>query len=337
MRKNRTKHEAKKPRLAKRALALCFALIFVCSCLLPAFANSEVGALSGTQETVVEQQDEQQPEELSLLNESGENESGEQDPSANNPTEGNEQKTTDNPTEGNEQQPTEPEQPKNEDSAEQQGNEQTKPEEPKTEDTTESKDSTEEQPKNEGTTGETKPEETKPEGTTEETKPEETKPEEPKQPTTNTTGDTINQGEATYTYRFWPDKIDAFELEAINADVKSGTSLNDAAQSRAGMVPCTVLTVMTNANLRDYQANVQQPTKPGYEFAGWYTVEGTTEDKFSFEQSLNFEESQTIDVFAKWEKVKAEVKQVELGGKNVSVEVEDAPALTISQLSDTAA
>lgn len=335
MRKNRTKHEAKKPRLAKRALALCFALIFVCSCLLPAFANSEVGALAGTQETVVEpQQDEQKPTEPVLLNEGGTDS-----------TEGNEQhQTADDPTKEPKSAEQEPkaDEPKNEgtteskDSTEQQGNEQTKPEEPKTEGTTESKDSTEE-PKNEGTTEETKPEETKPEGTTEEPKTEETKPEEPKQPTTNTTGDTINQGEATYTYRFWPDKIDAFDLEAINADVKSGTSLNDAAQSRAGMVPCTVLTVMTNANLRDYQANVQQPTKSGYEFAGWYTVEGTTEDKFSFEQSLNFEESKTIDVFAKWEKVKAEVKQIELGGKNVSVEVEDAPALNVSQPSDTVA
>ena len=171
MRKNRTKHEAKKPRLAKRALALCFALIFVCSCLLPAFANSEAGALADPL-TMVEQKDEQQPTEPVLLNEGG----------------------TD-PTEGGEQQPTEPEQPKNEDSTKQQGNEQTKPEEPKTEGTTESKDSTEEQPKNEGTTGETKPEETKPEGTTEEPKTEEPKPEEPKQPTTNTTGDTIEQGD----------------------------------------------------------------------------------------------------------------------------------------------
>ena len=82
--------------------------------------------------------------------------------------------------------------------------------------------------------------------------------------------------------------------------MKKGESLNDAAQSQAGMVPCTILTVKNNANLRDYQANVQQPTKDGYEFAGWYTVDGTTEDKFSFEQSLNFEESKTIDVFAKW-------------------------------------
>ena len=275
MRKNRTKHEAKKPRLAKRALALCFALIFVCSCLLPVFAHSEENLL--TQEAVAQQESVDNPteggEDPVLLNEGGED--------------SNEEPKNEEPK------PVEPEQ---------------KPEEPKVE----------EQPKTEGateeskdTTGETKPEEpkteeTKTEGTTEESKDTagETKTEEPKpaesKPTTNTTGDTIEQGKATYTYRFWPDKIDAFDLEAINAAVKAGETLNDAAQSRAGMVPCTVLTVMTNANLRDYQANVQQPTKSGYEFAGWYTVDGTTEDKFSFEQSLNFEESKTIDVFAKW-------------------------------------
>lgn len=298
MRKNRTKHEAKKPRLAKRALALCFALIFVCSCLLPAFANSGENHLTDlAQETVVEQQDEQQPTDPVLLNEGGTDSAVDNTDSTGNDT--NPTGSGTNPTE--EPKPTEQEPEADEPKNEEPKNEEPKPEEPKTEGTTESKDSTEEQPKNEGTTGETKPEETKPEGTTEEPKTEETKPEEPKQPTTNTTGDTIEQGEATYTYRFWPDKIDAFDLEAINDAVKKdGKSLNDAAQSRAGMVPCTVLTVMTNANLRDYQANVQQPTKDGYEFAGWYTVEGTTEDEFSFEQNLNFEKSQTIDVFAKW-------------------------------------
>ena len=67
MRKNRTKHEAKKPRLAKRALALCFALIFVCSCLLPAFANSGENQLTDlAQETVVKQQDEQPTEPVPL-------------------------------------------------------------------------------------------------------------------------------------------------------------------------------------------------------------------------------------------------------------------------------
>lgn len=274
MRKNRTKHEAKKPRLAKRALALCFALIFVCSCLLPAFAHSEGDKLAGTsQETVVERQDEQP-----MLNEGGEgsallNEGGE---------DSNEEPKNEEPK------PVEPEQ---------------KPEEPKIEETKpEGTTEGNEQPKTEGTTeesknttGETKPEETKPE----EPKTEETKPAESK-PTTNTTGDTIEQGEAVYTYRFWPDKIDAFDLEAIDDAVKKGESLNEAAKSRVNMVPCTILTVMTNANLRDYQANVQQPTKDGYEFAGWYIVDGTTEDKFSFEQNLNFEESETIDVFAKW-------------------------------------
>ena len=70
MRKNRTKHEAKKPRLAKRALALCFALIFVCSCLLPAFANSEAGALTDPL-TMVEEQDEQKLEDSAPLNEGG--------------------------------------------------------------------------------------------------------------------------------------------------------------------------------------------------------------------------------------------------------------------------
>lgn len=285
MRKNRTKHEAKKPRLAKRALALCFALIFVCSCLLPVFAHSEENLLM--QETVVEEQQDEQP----MLNEGGTDSTE----GGTNPTGDNEDST------GSGTNPTEETKPA----------EQSKPEgtteEPKVEEQPKTEETKPEETKPEGTTEESKgtTEETKTEGTTEESKDtaEETKPEEPKQPTTNTTGDTIEQDKATYTYRFWPDKIDAFELEAINDDVKAGTSLNDAAQLRVKMVPCTVLTVMTNAYLGDYQANVQQPTKPGYEFAGWYTVEGTTEDEFSFEQSLNFEESQTIDVFAKWEKL----------------------------------
>ena len=295
MRKNRTKHEAKKPRLAKRALALCFALIFVCSCLLPVFAHSEDNLLAGTQETVVEEQGSvdnptEGGEDPALLNEDGED--------------SNEEPKNEEPK------PVEPEQ---------------KPEEPKP---------AEQEPKTEETKPEgTTEEQPKTEGTTEESKDTagETKPEEPKQPTTNTTGDTINQGEATYTYRFWPDKIDAFDLEQIDLAVKSGTSLNDAAQSQAGKVPCTVLTVMTNANLRDYQANVQQPTKSGYEFAGWYTVDGTTEDEFSFEQSLNFEKSKTIDVFAKWNELKA-VKSDALSNGGMTVEAKVGPMANVKSV-----
>lgn len=322
MRKNRTKHEAKKPRLAKRALALCFALIFVCSCLLPVFAHGEENLLAGTQDAVAQQE------------------------SVDNPTEGGEDPALltgngTNPTEGGEEPKPAEQEPKADEP---------KNEEPKNEGT---KDSTEEQPKNEGTTEskdsteETKPEGTteskdsteqpKTEGTTEESKDTagETKPEEPKteesKPTTNTTGDTINQGEATYTYRFWPDTIDALDLEAINAAVKNGESLNEVAQSRVNMVPCTILTVMDHAYLGDYKANVQQPTKDGYEFAGWYTVDGTAEDKFSFEQNLSFEESKTIDVFAKWNELKA-VKSDALSNGGVTVEAKVGPMANVKSV-----
>ena len=322
MRKNRTKHEAKKPRLAKRALALCFALIFVCSCLLPVFAHSEAGALAGPQETVVEEQQEEQSTN---------------DPTGNdtNPT-GNDTNPTGNdtkPTEGGEepkpvepeQKPAEPEQPKVEEQPKTEGateeskdtTGETKPEEPKTEET-----KPEEQPKTEGTTEESK-------DTAGETKPAESKP------TNTTTGDTINQGEAVYTYRFWTKEIDAFDLEQVNLAVNNGENLIDAAKSATGIAPCEVLKVANHAHLADY--TVTEPTKDGYVFAGWYTLEDGTAYEFSFDQNVSFEKSKTIDVFAKWEKVKAEVKQVELGGKNVSVEVEGAPALNVSQLSDTAA
>lgn len=301
MRKNRTKHEAKKPRLAKRALALCFALIFVCSCLLPVFAHSEVGTLadsltmaeqpaSSEQPTEPEQQQEEQKQEEANASKETQEEPASSS-TANNEASGESQSTASSDSASSEGSASSaPGESASSSSAS------TAPGEPASSSSASSEASGEpEQP----ASSETK---------TEQPASSETKPEEPKQPTTNTTGDTIEQGKATYTYRFWPDKIDAFDLEAINDDVKSGTSLNDAAQSRVKMVPCTVLTVMTNANLRDYQANVQQPTKSGYEFAGWYTVDGTTEDKFSFEQSLNFEESKTIDVFAKWEKVESTVE-----------------------------
>ena len=295
MRKNRTKHEAKKPRLAKRALALCFALIFVCSCLLPVFAHSEENLL--TQEAVAQQE------------------------SVDNPTEGGEDSNVDNPNPTEEHKPAEPEQKQEEADASKETQEE--PEKPASSDasgesassSSASSDASGESASNSSASGEGSASTAPGESASSSSASSEAsgEPEQPAssetKPTTNTTGDTINQGEATYTYRFWPDKIDAFDLEAINDAVKKGgETLNDAAQSRAGMVPCTVLTVMTNANLRDYQANVQQPTKSGYEFAGWYTVDGTTEDEFSFEQNLNFEESKTIDVFAKWKKVESTVE-----------------------------
>lgn len=317
MRKNRTKHEAKKPRLAKRALALCFALIFVCSCLLPVFAHSEEGLLelSVSSEQSVGSEQPTNPteggEDPVLLNEGGTDSNVDNTDSTGSNTDSAVDNTDStgsntNPTEGGEEpkpaeQEPKTEEPKNEQPKTEGATEEskdttgeTKPEEPKTEET-----KPEEQPKTEGTTEESK-------DTAGETKPAESKPAESK-PTTNTTGDTINQGEATYTYRFWPDKIDAFDLEAIDAAVKAGDSLNNAAKSRAGVEPCTVLTVMINAHLSDY--SVTEPTKDGYEFAGWYTIENGTNYDFSLDQNVNdIEESKTIDVFAKWEKVESTVE-----------------------------
>ena len=291
MRKNRTKHEAKKPRLAKRALALCFALIFVCSCLLPVFAHSEENLLAGTRETVAEQsasseqpaepeqkQDEQKQEEANASKETQEEPASSS--TANNEVSSESQSTASSDSASSESSassaPGE--------SASSESSASTAPGEPASSSSASSEASGEpEQP----ASSETKPAESK--------------------PTTNTTGDTINQGEATYTYRFWKDKIDEFTLEAINDAVEKGESLNEAAQSKAGMVPCTVLTVMENAHLSDY--SVTEPTKDGYEFKGWYTIENGTNYDFSLDQNVNdIEESKTIDVFAKWEKVESTVE-----------------------------
>ena len=70
MRKNLAKHTAKKLPLAKRVLALCFALIFVCSCLLPAFANGTGAELETPDTEVVEAADpDTEPEPMDLYDE----------------------------------------------------------------------------------------------------------------------------------------------------------------------------------------------------------------------------------------------------------------------------
>ena len=70
MRKNLAKHTAKKLPLAKRVLALCFALIFVCSCLLPAFANGTGVELDTPDTEVVEAADPgTEPEPMDLYDE----------------------------------------------------------------------------------------------------------------------------------------------------------------------------------------------------------------------------------------------------------------------------
>lgn len=294
MRKNRTKHEAKKPRLAKRALALCFALIFVCSCLLPAFANSEVGALAGTQETVVEpQQDEQQPTDPVLLTEGGtdstegdEKQDEQKQEEANASKETSKEPSSSSSGEASgESQSTAPSE-----SASSEGSASTAPGESASSSSASSSASSEELAASSSASSE--------EPAASSASSSEAASSSASASSTVTSGDVINQGEAVYTYRFWTKEIDAFDLEQVDLAVKNGDSLADAAKSVTGIAPCEVLKVANNAHLADYA--VTEPTKSGYEFAGWYTLKDGTAYEFSFDQNVSFEESKTIDVFAKW-------------------------------------
>lgn len=299
MRKNRTKHEAKKPRLAKRALALCFALIFVCSCLLPAFANSEAGALAGT--AVVEEQDEQKLEDSAPLNEGGtdstegnEEQDEQKQEEANASKETSKELTSSSSGEASgESQSTAPsESASSEDSAS------TAPGESASSSSASSSASSEQPAASSSASSE--------EPAASSASSSEAASSSASASSTVTSGDVINQGEAVYTYRFWTKEIDAFDLEQVNLAVNNGENLIDAAKSVTGIAPCEVLKVANHAHLADY--TVTEPTKDGYVFAGWYTLEDGTAYEFSFDQNVSFEKSKTIDVFAKWEKVESTVE-----------------------------
>lgn len=326
MRKNRTKHEAKKPRLAKRALALCFALIFVCSCLLPAFAHSGENQLTDlAQETVVEQQqDEQKPEELSLLNESGEN-----------PTEGDEEQDEQKQEEANASKETSKEPSSSSsgeasgesqstvpgESASSEGSTSTAPGESASSSSASSSASSEESAASSSASSE--------EPAASSTSSSEAASSSASASSTVTSGDVINQGEAVYTYRFWTKEIDAFDLERVNLAVNNGENLIDAAKSVTGIAPCEVLKVANHAHLADYA--VTEPTKDGYEFAGWYTLKDGTAYEFSFDQNVSFEESKTIDVFAKWNKLEA-VKSDALSNGGMTVEAKVGPMANVKSV-----
>lgn len=325
MRKNRTKHEAKKPRLAKRALALCFALIFVCSCLLPAFANSGENQLTDlAQETVVEpQQDEQKPTEPVLLTEGGtDSTEGDKEQDEQKQEEANASKeTSKEPSSSSsgeasgESQSTAPSE-----SASSEGSASTAPGE------SASSSASSEEPAASSSASSEEPaassSASSEESAASSSSSSEAASSSASASSTVTSGDVINQGEAVYTYRFWTKEIDAFDLERVDLAVKNGDSLTDAAKSVTGIAPCEVLKVADNAHLADY--TVTEPTKDGYEFAGWYTLDNGTPYEFSFDQNVSFEKSKTIDVFAKWNELKA-VKSDALSNDGMTVEAKVGP------------
>ena len=352
MRKNLAKHTAKKLPLAKRVLALCFALIFVCSCLLPAFANGTGVELDTPDTEVVEAADPgTEPEPMDLYDEpealdddfavadepaamDGDfavaDEPAAMDDQVEKPVVDDEPAAMDN----------EVEKPVVDDEPAAMDNEVEKPveggEPPVADDT----------PAKEGATKTT----TDASGNTvyEYDTSGTTFPEDDAAALPD--GDQVlDQMDAAFSiptniYHFWLKKMSDYDLADIAADAKTAEMTVEQYLAMYGTDKgCYhIMTAADGANLKDYQfadpTSNDDPEGNSRTFAGWYyTDELGDEQKFVFDEFLYISEGTTVEVYAKWKELEPEVKKVDFGDKEVSFKVEDAPALTVSELSDSKA
>ena len=292
MRKNLAKHTAKKLPLAKRVLALCFALIFVCSCLLPAFANGTGAELETPGTEVVEAADPgTEPEPMDLYDEPAA-----MDNEVEKPVEGDEPPVADD----------------------------TPAEEGATKTTTDASGNTVYEYDTSGTTFPDDDVASLPEG------------------------DQMQVDAAfsipTNIYHFWLKKMSSYDLADIADAAKTAEMTVEQYLAMYGTEKgCYhIMTAADGANLKDYQfanpTSNDDPEGNSRTFAGWYyTDELGDEQKFVFDEHLYVSESTTVEVYAKWKELEPEVKKVDFGDKEVSFKVEDAPALTVSELSDSKA
>lgn len=335
MRKNLAKHTAKKLPLAKRVLALCFALIFVCSCLLPAFANG-TGAELGTPDTeVVEAADPgTEPEPMDLYDEpaavADEPEALDDDFAVADEPEAldDDFAMDDEPAAMDDQ----VEKPVVDDEPAAMDNEVEKPveggEPPVADDT----------PAKEGATKTT----TDASGNTVY-----------EYDTSGTTfpddevaslpdGDQMQMDAAfsipTNIYHFWLKKMSSYDLADIAADAKTAEMTVEQYLAMYGTEKgCYhIMTAADGANLKDYQfanpTSNDDPEGNSRTFAGWYyTDELGDEQKFVFDEYLYVSESTTVEVYAKWKKPEA-TKSVTLGGQTISFKVEGATTLNVEAL-----
>ena len=328
MRKNLAKHTAKKLPLAKRVLALCFALIFVCSCLLPAFANGTGEELETPDTEVVEAAAPgTEPEPMDLYDEpaavADEPEALDDDFAM-----GDEPAAMDDQVE----------KPVVDDEPAAMDNEVEKPveggEPPVADDT----------PAKEGATKTT----TDASGnivyeydTSDTTFPDDDAAALPD-------GDQMQVDAAfsipTNIYHFWLKKMSSYDLADIAADAKTAEMTVEQYLAMYGTEKgCYhIMTAADGANLKDYQfanpTSNDDPEGNSRTFAGWYYTDDLgDEQKFVFDEYLYVSESTTVEVYAKWKELEPEVKKVDFGDKEVSFKVEDAPALTVSKLSESKA
>lgn len=309
MRKNLAKHTAKKLPLAKRVLALCFALIFVCSCLLPAFANGTGAELETPDTEVVEAADPgAEPEPMDLYDEPAavadepaamdddfamDDEPAAMDDQVEKPVVDDEPAAMDNEVE----KPVEGGEPPVADD--------TPAEEGATKTTTDASGNTVYEYDTSGTTFPDDDAAALPEG-----------------------DQVLDQMDAAFSiptniYHFWLKKMSSYDLEDIARDAETAEMTVEQYLAMYGTEKgCYhIMTAADGANLKDYQfanpTSNDDPEGNSRTFAGWYyTDELGDEQKFVFDECLYVSESTTVEVYAKWtdeENLDGEQKQEEAG------------------------
>ena len=332
MRKNLAKHTAKKLPLAKRVLALCFALIFVCSCLLPAFANGTGAELETPGTEVVEAADPgTEPEPMDLYDEpaavADEPEAMDDEPAAmddqvEKPVVDDEPAAMDDQVE----KPVVDDEPAAMDD---------QVEKPVVDDEPPVADDT---PAKEGAT----------------------------KTTTDASGNTVYEYDTSGTtfpdddaaalpdgdqmqvdaafsiptniYHFWLKKMSSYDLADIATDAEAAEMTVEQYLAMYGTDKgCYhIMTAADGANLKDYQfanpTSNDDPEGNSRTFAGWYYTDDLgDEQKFVFDEYLYVSESTTVEVYAKWKKPEA-TKSVTLDGQTISFKVEGATTLNVEAL-----
>lgn len=315
MRKNLAKHTAKKLPLAKRVLALCFALIFVCSCLLPAFANGTGVELDTPDTEVVEAADPgTEPEPMDLYDEPealDDDFAVADEPAAMD----DDFAVADEPAAMGD----EVEKPVVDDEPAAMDNEVEKPveggEPPVADDTPAEEGATKTTTDASGnivyeydTSGTTFPEDDAaalPDG-----------------------DQVLDQMDAAFSiptniYHFWLKKMSSYDLADIAADAETAEMTVEQYLAMYGTDKgCYhIMTAADGANLKDYQfadpTSNDDPEGNSRTFAGWYyTDELGDEQKFVFDEFLYISEGTTVEVYAKWtdeENLDGEQKQEEAG------------------------
>ena len=324
MRKNLAKHTAKKLPLAKRVLALCFALIFVCSCLLPAFANGTGAELETPDTEVVEAADPgTEPEPMDLYDEPAavadepealdddfamDDEPAAMDDQVEKPVVDDEPAAMDNEVE----KPVEGDEPPVADD--------TPAAEGATKTTTDASGNTVYEYDTSGTTFPDDDAAALPEG-----------------------DQVLDKLDAAFSiptniYHFWLKKMSSYDLADIAADAEAAEMTVEQYLAMYGTDKgCYhIMTAADGANLKDYQfanpTSNDDPEGNSRTFAGWYYTDDLgDEQKFVFDECLYVSESTTVEVYAKWKKPEA-TKSVTLDGQTISFKVEGATTLNVEAL-----